>query len=57
MGLSIAHGMVTAMDGFMQMESTVDRGTVISVSIPQKISDEAPVMMLKNRSDLCIGCF
>ena len=57
LGLSIVHGMVTAMEGFMQMESTVDRGTMVSISIPQKVSDEAPVMMIEDRSDLCIGCF
>ena len=41
----------------MQMESTVDRGTMVSISIPQKISDETPVMMIEDRLDLCIGCF
>lgn len=57
LGLSIVHGMVAAMEGFMQMESTVDRGTMVSISIPQKISDETPVMMIEDRLDLCIGCF
>lgn len=42
LGLSIVYGMVTAMDGFMQIESKEGSGTSVSVSIPQKITDTVP---------------
>lgn len=56
LGLSIVYGMVSAMEGFIQIESTVGEGTTVSVSIPQKVSDEAPAMEVENREDLCLAC-
>ncbi|MDD6572167.1 MAG: response regulator [Thermoflexaceae bacterium] len=57
LGLPIVYGMVSAMEGFIQIESTVGEGTTVSVSIPQKVSDEAPVMVVENRDDLCLACY
>ena len=57
LGLSIVYGMVTAMDGFIRIESTKGSGTTVSVSIPQKVVDAAPSMEVPNRSDLCIGLY
>lgn len=57
LGLPIVYGMVTAMEGFIQMESTEGSGTTVSVSIPQKVSDEAPGMVVENRTGLCLACF
>lgn len=57
LGLSIVCGMVSAMEGFIQIESAVGEGTTVSVSIPQKVADEAPAMSVKNRDKLCLACY
>ena len=57
LGLSIVSGMVSAMEGFMQIESVKDVGTSVSVCIPQKVSDESPFMALDRRTEMCIGCY
>lgn len=57
LGLPIVYGMVSAMEGFIQIESTVGKGTTVFVSIPQKVLDEAPGMAVENREDLCLACY
>lgn len=57
LGLPIVYGMVSAMEGFIQIQSTVGQGTTVSVSIPQKVSDGAPAMVVENREDLCLACY
>ena len=57
LGLPIVAGMVSYMEGFMQIKSEEGCGTVISVSIPQKIADKKPMISLKNRERLCLACF
>lgn len=57
LGLPIVAGMVSYMEGFMQIKSEEGRGTVVSVSIPQKIADKNPMITLKKRERLCLACF
>lgn len=57
LGLPIVYGMVSAMEGFIQIESTVGEGTTVSLSIPQKVSNEAPAMVVDNREELCLACY
>jgi len=57
LGLPIVYGMVAAMEGFLQIESNKEAGTTVSVSIPQKVLDASPCMVVENRSALCLGCF
>lgn len=57
LGLSIVSGLVSAMEGFIQVESTLGQGTSISISIPQKISDETPSMMVKNPGAFSLACY
>lgn len=57
LGLSIVSEMVSAMEGFIQISSKRDVGTAVSVSIPQKVSDDSPCMAVNNRSDLCAACY
>ena len=58
LGLSIVYGMVAAMDGFVQMESTEGVGTVVSVSIPQKVADASPCMDVNDRAGLTgLACY
>ena len=57
LGLPIVAGLVSYMEGFMQITSEEGCGTRVSVSIPQKIADEKPMITLKNREKLCLACF
>lgn len=57
LGLPIVAGMVSYMEGFLQIKSEEGRGTAVSVSIPQKIADKKPMVTLKNRERLCLACF
>lgn len=57
LGLPIVYGMVAAMEGFIQIESTEGSGTTVAVSIPQKVADDTPGMAVENREGLCLGCF
>lgn len=57
LGLPIVYGMVAALEGFIQIESTVGSGTTVSISIPQKVADDSPCMVVANRADLCAACF
>ncbi len=57
LGLPIVAGMVSYMEGFMQIRSEEGVGTVVSVSIPQRIADKKPMIALNNRERLCLACF
>lgn len=57
LGLPIVAGMVSYMEGFMQIRSEEGCGTVVSVSIPQRVADKKPMVVLKNRERLCLACF
>lgn len=57
LGLPIVAGMVSYMEGFMQIRSEEGCGTEVSVSIPQRIADTKPMITLKNRERLCLACF
>ena len=57
LGLSIVQGMVTAMEGFMQIHSEVGKGTTVEVSIPQKVVDETPGMVVENKENVCMACY
>ena len=58
LGLPIVYGMVTAMEGFVQIESTEGGGTVVSVSIPQKVADASPCMGISDRTGLAgLACY
>lgn len=57
LGLPIVQGMVSSMKGFMQIHSEVEKGTTVDISIPQKIADETPGMVVENRDKLCLACY
>ncbi len=57
LGLSIVYGIVSAMGGFVKIESRENEGTVVSVSIPQGVSDEARGMSVDHPGELCIACY
>lgn len=57
LGLSIVQGLVLSMEGFMQIHSEVGRGTTVEISLPQKVVDEKPGMVVENRETLCTACY
>lgn len=57
LGLPIVQGLVSAMEGFMRIESTMNSGTTVFISVPQKVADGEPIMMVNNRESLCLACF
>ena len=57
LGLSIVYGLVSAMEGFIQVSSTVGKGTTIKISLPQKVADPAAHMTVNNKEQLFLACF
>lgn len=57
LGLPIVSGIVSCMEGFMQIRSKTGKGTEVSVSIPQKVADYKPMIALNNRERLCLACY
>lgn len=57
LGLSIARGLLRAIDGFMYIQSREGQGTQVHISIPQRVADERPGMQVKNPEELCIACY
>lgn len=57
LGLSIVYGMVSAMDGFIQIESQEGKGTTVSVSIPQKVVDCSASVSVENQNKICAVCY
>ncbi|MGN0344563.1 MAG: hybrid sensor histidine kinase/response regulator [Lachnospiraceae bacterium] len=57
LGLPIVQGMVSTMEGFMQIHSEVEKGTTVDISIPQKVVDETPGMVVENKDKLCLACY
>ena len=57
LGLPIVYGMVAAMEGFVHVESEPGKGTTVTVSIPQKIVEEAPGMSVSDPAGLCLACY
>lgn len=52
LGLPIVYGMAAAMGGFVRLESREGAGTVVSVSIPQKVADAGRCMEVGSRAEL-----
>lgn len=57
LGLTIVHGIVRQMGGFMTIESSVGNGTTVSVSIPQEVVDPDPCMSVNDRDQICLAAF
>lgn len=49
LGLFIVYGFAHKMGGFVKIEGEKNRGTIIRVTIPQKVVDGKPCLMLKER--------
>jgi CheY-like chemotaxis protein len=57
LGLAIVHGMVTAMGGFLSVESKLGEGTHVHVTIPQQVKNKQSSVVLKNHKDYRIVCY
>lgn len=57
LGISIAHGLLQAMGGFMHIESKEGQGTQVHISVPQKVADEKPSMAIINPDMFCVVCY
>ncbi len=57
LGLPIVYGLASAMEGFVHVESQLGKGMTVTVSIPQKIVDEAPGMSVDHPTEICVGCY
>ncbi len=51
LGLSIVYGFVHSMGGFVKLESTRGEGTIVKITIPQKVVDSTPCLKLKSFCD------
>ncbi len=54
LGLSLVHGFVSLLGGFMVINSTEGKGTTVSVSIPQTVVSDAACMSITNARKLSI---
>ncbi len=57
LGLSIVHGLVDSMGGFMQISSKLGEGTTVRLSIPQRVIDPSPCIAIKNKEDVCAAIY
>ncbi len=51
LGLSIVYGFVHSMGGFVKLESTRGEGTVVKITIPQRVVDSTPCLKLRSFCD------
>ena len=57
LGISIAHGLLQVMGGFISIKSDKGQGTQVHISVPQKIADERPSMAIMNPELFCVVCY
>ena len=57
LGLYVVFGFVRKMGGFVHIESEKNKGTKVCVSIPQKVIDEKPSVVLESPEKLEIVCY
>ncbi len=57
LGLGIVAGFVSLLGGFMTINSKVDEGTTVRVSIPERVIDEKHCMSIENPENLAVGVF
>ena len=55
LGMCIVSGFVSALGGFMTVESQPGTGTTVRLSIPQKVTDDRPCMSVDHRDRVSLG--
>lgn len=56
-GIPIVNGFVSAMNGFMDIQSKRGIGTTVKVSIPQAVEDNSKCMSVRNKENVSVGGF
>lgn len=57
LGLSIAHGLLRSMGGFLYCKSKELKGTQVHISIPQQVADASPSMAVSASAHFCVACY
>lgn len=57
LGLAITHKIVRMMNGFLSVKSIEGKGSEFQFVIPQKVDDDNPVIVLKDRDKLKVICY
>ncbi len=57
LGLGIVYGFVKKMGGFIHIESVEKKGTKVSVSIPQQVTDEKASVVAENAEKMIAVCY
>jgi signal transduction histidine kinase/CheY-like chemotaxis protein/HPt (histidine-containing phosphotransfer) domain-containing protein len=57
LGLSIVYGFVKEMGGFVHIQSEKKKGTKVSISIPQKVIDDKPSVVVDRSAKISAACY
>ena len=57
LGLTIVSGFAASLGGFMTVVSEPDKGTTVTVSLPQNVIESSSCMSLNEPEKLCLGAF
>ena len=57
LGMIIVQGFVRSLGGFMMVDSKEGAGTVVKVSIPNKVVDDGECMSVKDRDNISLGAY
>ena len=57
LGIPIVNGFARAMGGFLHIESTPGKGTVVRVSLPQEVADPSPCITVADHDKLLVAGF
>ena len=57
LGMMIVHGFVRSLGGFMIVDSTPGEGTIVRVSIPNRVIDDSECMSVTEREGISLGAY
>lgn len=57
LGLAISQAIVSKMGGFITVKSTPGKGSEIQLVIPQKVSDDRPIISVKHRDKIRVAAY
>ena len=57
LGMTIVSGFAASLGGFVTISSEPEKGTTVTVSLPQKIVEPTSCMTLEHPQKLCLGAF
>ncbi len=57
LGIPIARGLLNSMGGFIHFVSKENEGLEAHITIPQRVADDSPAIVVENADKLCIACY